>query len=353
MNQNKKTKKLLITLHVLVWLVILCFPIILMGSSEAFNYHRFFMHLMFTSLFMILFYVNYVVLIPKYFLKKKITTFVLVNIALVLIFMTLMNLIPQYFFVFDNKPPRPPHGESPWMRNLFMISRDFLILVMVIVISIAIKMIENWSGMEKAKSEAEKNQYEAELLNLRNQINPHFLLNTLNNIYALIAFDAEKAQQAVQDLSKLLRHILYDNKEKFVSIHKEIDFIKQYIELMKIRLSDNIKVETHFNIPENSTAKIAPLIFISLIENAFKHGVSANHPGYIYINIYEEKNKIICNVKNSYFPKSIESDKSGSGIGLNSINQRLNLLYPEKYQWNMGISDDGKDYYSELIIEIL
>ncbi|MDR2084632.1 MAG: sensor histidine kinase [Bacteroidales bacterium] len=265
--------------------------------------------------------------------------------------MALMYAIPHYIMKpQDVPPPMRRFDESPWARTLFMLSRDFLVLVMLIIISIAIKMIENWSSLEKSKSDAEKNQFEAELLNLRNQINPHFLLNTLNNIYALIAFNTEKAQQAVQDLSKLLRHILYDNKERFVSIHKEIDFIKQYIELMKIRLNDNIKVETCFEIPENSTAVIAPLVFISLIENAFKHGISANNPGYIFIKISEKDNKIICEVKNSYFPKSIESDKSGSGIGLDLINKRLNLLYPDKYEWNMGISKDMKDYYSVLTI---
>ena len=110
--------------------------------------------------------------------------------------------------------------------------------------------------------------------NLRNQLNPHFLLNTLNNIYALIAFDSDKAQQAVQELSKLLRYVLYDNQQTYVPLCKEVDFIRNYIELMRIRLSANVQMITKFDIQPDSQTLIAPLIFISLIENAFKHGIS-------------------------------------------------------------------------------
>lgn len=108
-----------------------------------------------------------------------------------------------------------------------------------------------------------KSRTEAELKNLRNQLNPHFLLNTLNNIYALIAFDTDKAQTAVQELSRLLRHVLYDNQQNFVTLGKEMDFIKNYIALMRIRLSSNVTVETRFDIRPDSPTEIAPLIFIS------------------------------------------------------------------------------------------
>ncbi len=123
---------------------------------------------------------------------------------------------------------------------------------------------------EAARKEAERNRAEAELKNLRNQLNPHFLLNTLNNIYALIAFDSDKAQQAVQELSKLLRYVLYDNQQTtFLSV-KRSDFIRNYIELMRIRLSANVQMITKFDIQPDSQTLIAPLIFISLIENAFQ-----------------------------------------------------------------------------------
>ena len=110
--------------------------------------------------------------------------------------------------------------------------------------SAAIRLSGRWVQVEAARREAEKSRTEAELKNLRNQLNPHFLLNTLNNIYALIAFDTDKAQTAVQELSRLLRHVLYDNQQNFVTLGKEMDFIKNYIALMRIRLSSNVTVET-------------------------------------------------------------------------------------------------------------
>ena len=127
-----------------------------------------------------------------------------------------------------------------------------------------------WSEAEAARREAVKSRMEAELKSLRNQLNPHFLLNTLNNIYALIAFDTDKAQQAVQELSRLLRYVLYDNQEKYVPLCKEVGFICNYIELMRIRVTEDVDIETHFDIKPDSQTPIAPLIFISLIEKCIQ-----------------------------------------------------------------------------------
>ena len=196
-----------------------------------------------------------------------------------------------------------------------------------------------------------KSRTEAELTNLRNQLNPHFLLNTLNNIYALTAFDTEKAQQAIQELSKLLRYVLYEDQQTFVPLEKEVDFIINYIELMRIRISAQTKIETHFDIKPNSQSSIAPLLFISLIENAFKHGISPTEQSFIDIRITEKENTISCVIRNSNFPKS-SADKSGSGIGLEQVQKRLKLLYPNHYAWKKQISDDGKVYTSSLTINI-
>ena len=187
--------------------------------------------------------------------------------------------------------------------------------------------------------------------NLRNQLNPHFLLNTLNNIYALIAFDTDKAQAAVQELSRLLRHVLYDNQQNFVPLGKEMDFIRNYIELMRIRLSSNVTVETAISIRPDSRTEIAPLIFISLIENAFKHGISPTEPSYIRIHFSESEQEVRCEIYNSYHPKN-EADKSGSGIGLEQVRKRLELTYPGRYNWEHGVSEDNTEYRSVLVINI-
>ena len=146
-----------------------------------------------------------------------------------------------------------------------------------------------------------------------------------------------------------MRHVLYDNQQNFVTLGKEMDFIKNYIALMRIRLSSNVTVETRFDIRPDSPTEIAPLIFISLIENAFKHGISPTEPSHIRIYFSENVHEVRCEITNSYHPKS-EADKSGSGIGLEQVGKRLELTYPGRYAWQHGVSEDGKEYKSVLVI---
>ena len=120
---------------------------------------------------------------------------------------------------------------------------------------------------------------------------------------------------------------------------------------MRIRLSNNVTVKTQINIAPNSQTQVAPLIFISLIENAFKHGISPTEPSLIFIGFTETDTQIECVITNSNFPKS-NGDISGSGIGLEQVRKRLELLYPNKYSWKCGISEDGATYTSQLIIEV-
>ncbi|HCM20656.1 MAG TPA: sensor histidine kinase, partial [Porphyromonadaceae bacterium] len=152
-------------------------------------------------------------------------------------------------------------GPSPW----FFVIRNATSLLLMTGLSVAIRMSERWFKVENERKELERAKSEAELQNLKNQISPHFLLNTLNNIYALIEFDPPKAQTAVMELSKLLRHLLYDNSQSYVPLAQEMSFIHNYIELMRIRLADNVTVTTHMNVNKTSRTMIAPLIFISLI----------------------------------------------------------------------------------------
>ena len=154
----------------------------------------------------------------------------------------------------------------------------------------------------------------------------------------------------MQELSRLLRYVLYENQQKTVTLDKEMDFIRNYIELMRIRLAANVSVETCFDIRPDSRTEIAPLIFISLIENAFKHGISPTEPSFIRIHFSESPGKICCNIQNSYHPKT-QTDKSGSGIGLEQVQKRLDLSYPGRYSWKQGVSPDKKEYYSQLTIK--
>lgn len=126
--------------------------------------------------------------------------------------------------------------------------------------------------------------------------------------------------------------MLYDNQQPFVSLSKEIDFLQNYIKLMRIRVQTHVSIETDFDIAPDSATPIAPMIFISLIENAFKHGISPTEDSYIYIRFEECNGKVTCHIRNSYHPKN-HTDKSGSGIGLEQVKRRLELTYPHQYQW--------------------
>jgi LytS/YehU family sensor histidine kinase len=302
--------------------------------------------------FMIVFYINYLYLIDRLLYKQKTKEFIIINLLLVIGMASLMYFTHDFIMSLnlDGRPMRRRRRYSS-LPYVF-IGRNLLSLALVVGLSVAIKMSARWAMVESERKELEKAKTEAELKNLKSQINPHFLLNTLNNIYALIEFNPPKAQTAVEELSKLLRHLLYDNNETFVPLMSEVEFIKNYIELMRIRLSKNITLTTTLEISPNSATQIAPLIYISLIENAFKHGVSGNKNSFIDIQLKENPNGIvefIC--KNSYFPKS-DTDKSGSGIGLNQVKRRLELLYPDRHTWNQKIeqNNDESIFVSHLTI---
>ena len=224
--------------------------------------------------------------------------------------------------------------------NILASLRDSINFAFAIFVAYAIRSQQHISRLRQKRQEAEVARRDAELRSLRNQISPHFLLNTLNNIYALAAIDSERTQSAVMQLSKMLRHMLYDNQSEMVTLRSEIEFIRSYVDLMRLRQAQNVKVETLFDIKENSDTLVAPLLFISLVENAFKHGVSSNEPCLISIKMSENSDGIICDISNSNHPKH-SNDRSGHGVGLELVQQRLDMVYSDKYSWIKGVGADG------------
>ncbi len=334
--------------HLIGWGLLFGFPFFFFSrNGEVFNWLVYLRHCMVPFFFLVVFYLNYFLLIPKYLFNGQVKQFLLINLLIIVVVSVGLHFwqIYSYSLLAADKEPNKHHGPPAWV----FFTRDLLSMMLTAALSVAIKMTSQWMRIENGRREAEKERTETELKNLRNQLNPHFLLNTLNNIYALIAFDSDKAQLAVQELSRLLRYVLYDNQQTYVPLSKEMDFIRNYIELMRIRLSDNVKVETQISIHPDSQTEIAPLIYISLIENAFKHGISPTEPSFIHIAFSETDKEVICHISNSNHPKT-ETDKSGSGVGLEQVGKRLELLYPGRYQWNRCVSEDGKVYTSELII---
>ena len=337
-------------LHLLCWSVLIIVPLFFHGVNDDWLVvrNRYLRWLGNPLAYMLVFYVNYLLFVPRLLFKKRDwKMFILMNLLLLVAGILLIDVWHWCATRF-----LPEIGNNPPKRVLIKSQRYFwavLTLILIVAMAVAVRMTQRWHHVEEARKEAEAARAEAELSNLRNQLNPHFLLNTLNNIYALIAFDQEKAQTAVGELSKLLRHVLYENQQDFVPLCKEADFMRNYIELMKIRVTDNVKIDANINVQPNDSTPVAPLIFISLIENAFKHGISPQGAGNIKIDLSQAGGDITCEIHNTCYPKR-ENDKSGSGIGLEQVSRRLELMYPDRYTWEKGKSDDGKEYYSKIII---
>ncbi len=345
---NQRSKLNNVFVHILLWGVIFILPYFFMDSERLFNWKLFTRSLPDFLGFMLVFYLNYFLLIDKLLFKGKTKQFIFYNLILIVGTAFLMHysrgwltaLLPEFM---------PRWRMRRKVLPISFVVRNFTSLFLMTGLSLALKMTVRWFEVDNERKELAKAKSEAELQNLKNQINPHFLLNTLNNIYALIEFNPPKAQQAVVDLSKLLRHLLYDNNQTYVPLSQEVEFMRNYIELMRIRLSDNVDLRTNISHSDSKNTLISPLIFISLMENAFKHGVSGDKPSFIDISLQEHDDGMVEFIsRNSYFPKS-ESDKSGSGIGLELVKRRLELLYPGSYTWHTEIKDEV--YTTVLVID--
>lgn len=311
------------------------------------------------------FYLNYYYLIDKYmFNKRQIWLYVAINMILLLCVIIIFYYIhtltkpgmmrpPVYEMVSFPPPPKPfkPHTimNHHVMGALKVMPRISVMVIMAIALSIMLRLSENWVKWDRMEKQMRAQIRENELKNLKNQLNPHFLFNTLNNIYALIPISREKAQKSVHELSQLLRYTLYDNEEREVPLEKDLQFVKNYISLMRLRLGSLVELNVNINEKEGEGKNIAPLLFISLVENAFKHGVSCEKPSFIDISIHVNGNKVKCHVENSYFPKT-ESDKSGSGIGINNLKRQLEILYANRFLFNITKSDEK--HIADLEIEL-
>ena len=279
--------------HIATWGVLFLLPMTLRQIEYPLS-------LIPTATVVTLFYINYLWLTPRFYMQGQKPVLWVANIVLV----TILAIAMHY-----------------WLG----IGRGF-VFNMAVSVMIAV----------------------AELSNLRYEMNPHFLLNTLNNIYALTAFDTRRAQEAIQQLSAMLRHMLYDNMEDKVQMEDEVKFIESYIKLMKIRLPEPVKVNFDASEAKNE-AKIAPLILIPLVENAFKHGISPTRESFIGISLKADKEQIDFCIENSNHPKTA-NDESGHGIGLTQVQKRLELTYPNHYRWEYGPSADQTVYRSHLLI---
>ena len=331
--------------HVALWAFLFLSPLTYWRGTGI-RFVQYLMYCMQPLMLMIIFYSNYLYLAPKFFVAGKHRYDLLINLVMI----TTFGIALHYWTDYANNLYGVHVRFDDAISDVTNILRDCLNFAIFAGGSTALALARKWFTADQKLQESEAARAKAELYNLRSQINPHFLLNTLNNIYALTAIDQERAQDAIQQLSKMLRHMLYDNQESSVALSDELQFLENYISLMKIRLSANVDVTFTHNV-EMPGVRIAPLIFISLIENAFKHGISPTEQSFVHIEINATDHEINCRIENSNHPKS-NQDRSGHGIGLNQVQRRLDLAYPNHYKWVKGTNEDGTIYTSAIHIDL-
>ncbi|UMB61202.1 histidine kinase [Lutibacter sp. A80] len=331
-----KNKIITLFSHLIVWIVLFCLPYILSYGQEQ-DINRVIAHFWIPILFYaIIFYVNYMLLVDRFLFAKKTLIFVLINMAMIALFILLKEQIEDHLFVdFIKKRNSGEGGGPPFKMTIYI---QMLSYMAPLLFSVAIKTTKRWAETEAKRKEADNIKLQSELQHLHYQLQPHFFFNSLNNIYSLVDISPDQAKKSIHSLSKLMRYMLYETNIELISLSKEIDFMKKYIDLMKLRVSD--KTVVNYNFPsKESGIKIAPLLFISLIENAFKHGVSASKESEINIDLAIEGTTVVFNVVNNNFPKKI-NDKSGSGIGLQNLEKRLKLLYAGKYSFKTSVENN-------------
>jgi len=319
-----ETKYFTVLLHFLIWstffsLQILSYQASFGGKLERIVEiipDRFYYRFVFQALVMVvLYYLNTLVFIPKLLFKNKLLKFALaIVVTIILIF--LLNMIFNHKFDIINRY----NGKRPPII--------FFTTVFILALSTSIKLLQNWFENEAKQKEMVHEKVNSELSALNSQINPHFLYNTLNGIYSLANSKSDKTAPAIVKLSQLMRYMLDDSKQKYVPLSLEIEYIETFIDLQKMRLFDNVKVEFNIN-GDIENIKIQPLLLIPFIENAFKHGVDSSMDRFIEINLTVTNDSILLIVKNDVV--KVHKEEARSGFGLINIKRRLDMEYPEKH----------------------
>ncbi|HBF88529.1 MAG TPA: hypothetical protein DDX39_07800 [Bacteroidales bacterium] len=348
-------RKLVFSLHIVAWIILFILPSYFLyidsSNDDKFLVRSFYQ----TGIFILIFYINYFWLIPYFFFKKRKSLYFLFASVLIVI----MSFVYEKF---DNNPMREnkmmpppefimkmnqdikkhPRPSKNWPTYNFILTS-----VLISSFGFGLRFSEKLFKNEKKQKEIEKAKINSELAFLKNQINPHFFFNTLNNIYSLIQFDTENAQKAVLQLSKLMRYVLHKSENDNVTLSQDIEFMQNYIELMKLRLSN--KVELNINFPSKfCEIQFPPLLFVPFIENAFKYGVSYREDSKIKIEMDVTKDDISFLCINTIF-KNEDSHISSMGIGLENVSKRLQLLFPTNH--TLVISDKNNIFEVYLTVQ--
>lgn len=338
---KSKSKLITIIIHILIWAVFgLIFFFQPLTWRIAVPYQLWVKNGITFGLLVVAFYLNSFVLVPRFLLKNHTALYLLIVVG-VIVGIVVVNSYVNYWLDLDHLmeaafhkagPPPRRHGghghDHHW--DPFVVASMIGAAALVIGIGTSITTIQKWQHDKQLHQEMEQDRVTSELSFLKAQINPHFFFNTLNNIYALTLVNGDTSRKAIHQLSRMMRYVLYDTQNSTTQLSQEIAFVKDYISLMQLRLTDVVKIEFTSPVLLKDIA-IAPMLFLPFIENAFKHGVSATYESHINIRIEQNDNIVKLKVINTIIKEQSNNLEEASGIGLNNTRRRLDLLYPGKH----------------------
>lgn len=348
-------KRITYILHAIAWIIVIIIPLYLnyaFGGGDPHRLYQFYVH---TISAVIIFYLGYLWLVPRFFLQDKKVLYLIILVGIILLTYGITSFINETLLsdplrdakFLENYKKVTGENTMPPFR-VFGFFNHILASVLISGFAMGLGVMEKLKQNEKKQKELEKEKLNSELAFLKNQVSPHFFFNTLNNIYSLIGIDGPTAQDSVLKLSKLMRYLLYESEHGETQMSHEIDFMNNYIDLMKLRL--NPRVELHIDFPrEFPDFTIPPLLFVPFIENAFKHGINSRDRSFINIRMEIEEEQISFTSQNSIGKSSQEGDLQHSGIGLENVRKRLNLMFPGKHE--LVVKQDDAVFQVELSIQ--
>lgn len=343
---NIKIRKQIIgenLLYLLIWSAVLLTPFMNVGlmAIQGFDIEELLLTWLKILPFYLLFVVHNSVLLPFLYYKRHYVIYVIIVLALIFGIFTLIEWYERLNMTIAFSFGRG--GEKADFRHLSLVVFPWLgnIIAGVVMLfaNLVIKNMYRSMQADEDKERLEREHIQAEMYYLKYQINPHFLMNTLNNIHALIDFDTESAKRCIIELSGMMRYVVYESSADHIPLKQDMKFIENYIELMRIRYAQDIDIKLNYPKNLSSSIKIPPLILVVFIENAFKHGISPNHPSFIHIDIACEGEYMTARFRNSLFETPIE--KQSAGIGLDNVRKRLELLYGKNYDFEIDNSKEG------------
>jgi two-component system LytT family sensor kinase len=314
--------------HALFWAAHVVFYGTLYGSFEE-NYKQTFLEeLLYLPVRMIFTYFTLYFLLPRFLLAGKYGAF----IVWFLLSSMLAGIAQRYIAFNYDYPIYYPMALNDPFFYFPKIVKMFVGIYPVVIVAVAIKLLKYWYANKQAQQILTKEKLQAELNFLKTQIHPHFLFNTLNNLYALTLKKSDRAPDMVLKLSELINYMLYECTSDEVPLSKEVKFIRNYIDIEKMRYGDKLDVDIRVSGDINDR-KIAPLMILPFVENCFKHGASENlQQSWVKITVDAPEEHIVVKVENSKASENGHARNGSEGIGIQNVKRRLDLLYPEKYE---------------------